>query len=244
MKNVKNYFVVILSSFLLSVSLYAKRFQNEYTEFELPPGWECALEGSEWVCQSENESRRKEAIIILVAKMRGPQDSLDEYLAYLKNSKTYQLPGGKSQVSEPKYAKQVVINESPWVDSLHLASEVPGFYTRYLATVKEDLGVAVTFSVSKEHYTSYQEVFDKVIETMRVFRKKAVQLADFKLKGKTDDIFDNSMVPGVDGMSGGAANVQTKGRSSGGGSDNLLIIGLVAALAVVGFIVMKKRGKK
>ena len=31
------------------LSARAKRFANQYTEFELPSGWECALEGTEWV---------------------------------------------------------------------------------------------------------------------------------------------------------------------------------------------------
>src|SRR5690554_3587394 len=84
-----------------AIGAYAKSFSNEYVQFELPTGWECAIEGSEWVCQSENEDRRKEAIIILAAKYRGPQDSLEEYQAYLKTDKTYQLPGGKMQRSEP-----------------------------------------------------------------------------------------------------------------------------------------------
>ena len=141
-----------LSIFILCLSLntsWAKRFSNQYTEFELPSGWNCSLEGSEWVCQSSNKDRRKEAIIILAAKVRGQQDSLDQYQAYLKKTKTYTLPGGRTQVSESKYARVKNINNHKWIDALHLASEVPGFYTRYVATVKANLGVAVTFSVSR-----------------------------------------------------------------------------------------------
>src|SRR6478672_9385740 len=125
----------------LSAPAFSKSFSSKYCQFELPSGWECALEGSEYVCQSENADRKKEAIIILAAKIRGEQDNLDEYMAYLKKTKEYNLPGGKKQVSEPRNTKMTRINDHQWVDALHLASEVPGFYTRYLATVKEDLGV-------------------------------------------------------------------------------------------------------
>ena len=70
-------FRLVLLSVILSVSLntWAKRFANGYTEFELPPGWQCVIEGSEWVCQSEDKDRKKEAIIILAAKKRGSQDT-------------------------------------------------------------------------------------------------------------------------------------------------------------------------
>src|SRR3712207_6348448 len=95
--------VVMLTA--LTSTAFAKRFASKYCEFELPTGWECALEGSEYVCQSENADRKKESIIILAAKIRGEQDSLDEYMAYLKKTKEYNLPGGKKQISEPKNTK-------------------------------------------------------------------------------------------------------------------------------------------
>ena len=158
----------ILCCVLLTPTAFAKRFASQYCEFELPNGWECALEGSEWVCQSTNKDRQKEAIIILAAKVRGSQDSLGEYQDYLNQTKTFQLPGGKTQVSEPKSTEISEINGHRWVDSLHLASEVPGFYTRYLATVKADIGVAVTFSVAKDQYDAYKGVFDAVEDSSSV----------------------------------------------------------------------------
>ena len=70
---------------VFSYGVQAKRFTNQYTEFELPGGWECQLEGTEWVCQSLNKDRKKEAIIILAAKLRGERDDLAEYQNYLNH---------------------------------------------------------------------------------------------------------------------------------------------------------------
>ena len=75
------------------------------------------------------------------------------------------------------------INGQRWVDALHLASEIPGFYTRYLASVKEDLGVVVTFSVSQDMYNLYQPVFDKMIKSIRVFRQGTGNLPAAKIAG-------------------------------------------------------------
>lgn len=232
-------YLVFLLACIMPFAAHAKRFTNEYIEFELPTGWECALEGSEWVCQSVNEERKKEAIIILVAKIRGEQDSLEQYMAYLKSAKTYSLPGGKTQVSEGKYAKMVELNEQRWVDSLHLASEVPGFYTRYLATVKEDLGVAVTFSVSKEHYNSYQGIFDKIVATIRVFRQKKVDLAQYKLKSKNEDLLDSNLIPDEEG--GIAVGQQQQKRAPASSQGNMILFGLVGAAVVAGIVIMKKK---
>jgi len=232
--------IIFLSSFGPS-SAWAKRFANQYTEFELPSGWVCALEGSEWVCQSNNKDRKKEAIIILAAKIRGSQDSLDQYQAYLKNTKTYNLPGGKTQVSEAKYAKAKPINGHQWIDALHLASEVPGFYTRYLATVKEDLGVAVTFSVSKDLYAVYKDVFDKIVESLRVFRQKNVNVADIQgIKAKGNDLLeDTTFIPDdEDRLDIGQRSGKGGGGSGDGSNTLILVLGLAG---VVGFMIWKKR---
>jgi len=227
---------------VISLNLHAKTFSNQYIQFDLPSGWQCSIEGSEWVCQSENKDRRKEAIIILAAKIRGGQDSLAEYQAYLKKGKTYQLPGGKMQRSEPKYTKLNPVNGHQWADALHLASEVPGFYTRYLATVKEDLGVAVTFSVTKDMYTAYQGIFDKVVSTLRVFRQKKQNLANLRLGKKDDKGFgDEVFAPTDDLVDLGMANKRKRKTGGSNNEDLMLYAGLgVAAL----LILMKLKGGK
>ena len=224
-------------------SSYAKRFSSKYCEFELPPGWECALEGTEYVCQSENADRKKESIIILAAKIRGEQDSLDEYMAYLKKSKEYSLPGGKKQISEPKSTKISRINDQQWVDALHLASEVPGFYTRYLATVKEDLGVAVTFSVGKDQYAAYQPIMDKLASTLRVFRQKKAEYADLRSGKSEDSNFSDTTFNPNSAMDLQANKTKSRGAEGEEDNSNLMLL----ALAVVGgvaFAISKGKKKK
>ncbi|HLT22645.1 MAG TPA: hypothetical protein VKZ84_04350 [Bacteriovoracaceae bacterium] len=236
--------MMILIGFTLAGQVSAKSFTSKYCEFELPPGWECQLEGSEYVCQSENADRKKESIIILAAKIRGEQDSLDEYMAYLKKNKEYNLPGGKKQVSEPKSVKMTTVNDHRWVDSLHLASEVPGFYTRYLATVKEDLGVAVTFSVSKDLYSAYKPVMDKMVSSLRVFRQKKTGLQDLRSGTKSEDpnFADATFNPNA--AMDVSVNKTRKRADSGDGSDDMLFIIAVVVIGAVIAIIMKGRKKK
>lgn len=234
--------ILPLLIFLVMVPLQAKRFTSQYCEFELPPGWECALEGTEWVCQSTNKDRKKEAIIILAAKIRGGQDDLAQYQAYLKKAKTFTLPGGKTQVSEAKYTKMNRINDQAWVDSLHMASEVPGFYTRYMATVKEDLGIAVTFSVAKDHYEAYQDLFEKIIQTLKVFRQKNIKPSDFKLAGEGGgDLLDAPIIPTDNNLYG--IDSQKKKGSGGAGSSatDYLIYALIGGGALFALAKMRKK---
>ncbi len=231
----------VLICALLSSPTFARKFTSQYCEFELPSGWDCALEGTEWVCQSSNKDRKKEAIIILAAKIRGSQDSLAQYQAYLKKAKTFTLPGGKTQVSEAKYTKLNDVNDQKWVDSLHMASEVPGFYTRYMATVKEDLGIAVTFSVAKDHYSSYQELFESIISTLKVFRQKNVKPTDFKLAGNKGDLLDAVPIPDSARAFDIGGDAMKRKQSGGSGEGDMIIYGLLAAAVVFGITRLKKK---
>jgi hypothetical protein len=126
-----------------------------------------------------------------------------------------------------------------------MASEVPGFYTRYMATTKEDLGVAVTFSVSKDHYESYQDLFERIIQTIKVFRQKNVKTGDFvpvREGNSSGDILDGPIIPSGDGLAGLG---QGRRRKSSGGSDSatdyLIYLVLIGGAA---FALVKLRKKK
>ena len=104
----------------------------------------------QWVCQSTDEQRKRDAIIVLAAKIRkAGMDEIPVYKKHLEKKQKYQAPNGQQVISEPRYVKVVVINSKKWIDSLHLQSEIPDFFTRYLATVEADLGMLITFSVRK-----------------------------------------------------------------------------------------------
>ena len=216
---------------------FAAQFANQFCQFELPPQWQCSLEGAEWVCQSTVESKKKDAIIVLAAKLKGDQDSLDQYLAYLKGAKTWNTVQGKPVKSEVKYAKTQDINGQVWVDSLHLESEIPGFYTRYLATIKQDIGVLVTYSINKNKYQQYTGDFENMVKTLRVFRK-----AGGVNQGPQGNIFQNTTIPqGLD------VGTVFPGVNPQGGSDQAPqqkkdnSLGIYAAAAVLVLYVIWRR---
>lgn len=189
---------VAFLTLLLSKSAFAIKFANQFVEFELPGGWVCLLEGTEWVCQNQQDAaKKKEAIIVFAAKIQGDQDTLDQYLGYLRNPKVYTSIQGKSVTSEVRYAQNKTIQEHPWVDSLHLESEISGFYTRYLATVKDGIGVLVTYSVNKNKYQEYSAMFEEMVKTLKVFRRDG----GLNAAGASSDLFKNTKIP--TGVTGG-----------------------------------------
>lgn len=231
-----------LSLLLSAPSSFAIRFANQFVEFELPPKWSCALEGAEWVCQSSDKKKKRDAIIILAAKLRGEQDSLDQYQTYLKKPKKYKNIKGHPVQSEPKYAKISKINNHAWVDSLHLESEIPGFYTRYIATVKKDIGVLVTYSIHKKKYSQYLKDFENLVKTLKVFRKPGVGL---NRKSKNQNLFETSQIPKeltqstiFPGIEADPVDDSPKKKKK---QDDELFYLIVVGLVLVVFIVLRRR---
>ncbi len=231
--------------FCVPQQAHAILFANQFVEFELPPQWQCSLEGAEWVCQSTNDTSKRDAIIVLAAKLKGDQDSIDQYLSYLKAAKTYNSVQGKAVKSDPKYAKVVNLKGQPWVDSLHLESEIPGFFTRYFATVYQDIGVLVTYSVNKAKYQQYLPHFENMVNTLKVFRKAG----GINVKPQNADLFKSqqpvapqvlnpgTVFPNVNPAPGASEATQEKPKQQ---DDSMFWIIVVAAAAVL-FIVWKKR---
>jgi hypothetical protein len=121
-----------------------------------------------------------------------------------------------------------------------MASEVPGFYTRYLATVKEDLGVAVTLTVAKDFYSQYQSIFDKIVSTLRVFRQRPV-VADMSLKKKEESLLDDTSFIPDSGEKYGIGQRKKGGGEAGGLLSNPLILILILAGAGGAFFYFKKK---
>lgn len=152
---------------LFSFAGQAKTFSNSYVSFELPERWQCYPEHTEWICRINSAVAATDALIVLTAKESGPQDSLNAYFTFLKQPRVV-AAAGKSLPSTVYKVDQVRIANHPWIDGFHLGSEVFNYYTRYMATTKEKLGILVTFSAHKKDYTKYSSDFLRAIATLRV----------------------------------------------------------------------------
>jgi len=240
--------VVILGA-LLSFPSHAAKFANQFVEFELPSSWVCLLEGTEWVCQNQQDPvKRKEAIIILAAKIQGDQDTLDQYLGYLKNPKTYSNSQGKQITSQVKYAQNKSISEQPWVDSLHIDSEISGFYTRYLATVKDGIGILVTYSVNKDKYQEYSAMFEELVKSLKAFRREgglnaAPATSNLFAGAKVPTDISNDTVFSPVGASDEKPKVKAAGGLAGLMNDPMVFYGGIGAIAIIVLMILRKRNQ-
>jgi len=161
------WFIVVALSFL-STSVTAKKFANNYVEFDLPDRWVCRLEGGQHICQPISRDQQKEAIIVMAAKYKGPEDEIERYKARLSEKREVKDIKGKKYSSSSRYIKYTPILGTIWLDSMQESSEVPNFVTRYLATVQKGLGMVLTFSAHVSKAKLYNPDFMQMISSLRV----------------------------------------------------------------------------
>ena len=183
----------------------AKAFRNSYVSFELPPQWQCYMENMVWLCRhavskkcleksndkacKTQKKKKKEAIIVFTAKERGPKDSFPLYLSHLKTPRPHVTSTGKHYKSKIIHAKNVKIQKHRWVDGMHLGGEIPHYYTRYLATIKGNIAILVTFSAHKLFYTKYSSQFFNAIKSLRVIASKSSMVSRKELRSKNVGTF-------------------------------------------------------
>ena len=241
---------LLIPLLFFSLTSEAKRFRNAYVSFELPPNWNCQLEGTDWVCVNQFQQRAKEAIIILTAKEVGPTDSLSAYRAHLQTPRSFPSKTGAAQTSKVIHVKDRMIANHPWVDGMHLGSEVGPYYTRYLATIKDKVAILLTFSAHKEHFTKYSGDFLAAIESLRAVADKDLIVGGGTTgspagtgahghetvgapAGQTISLLDTEQLPPEDSTAG-KANETTKWFAI-----------LLLAMAVAAYLWIKnKKGKK
>ena len=234
-------------SSLFTPTANAKTFTNAYVSFELPDKWDCTLEQTEYVCRTSAPGvDNREAVIILTAKEVGPADQLPLYMQHLKQARTINSRSGQTLQSQVYKVEQTTINNQPWIDGMHISSEVPNYYTRYLATTKDKIAILVTFSAHKLFYTKYNSDFFRAIKSLKVVADASSMRGRGgsgpgggeggplgSSMGGTDD-FNNGELPseGSDGR--------------GGKNDAQTMLGLAFVVLAVGayFLLKKDKSKK
>ena len=238
-------FMLFCFLFLASNSGQARTFKNGYVSFEMQDNWKCSLEQTEWVCRAEDPQEAKEAVIILTAKERGPADTFPLYEAHMNAPVTNVTPTGVSLLSSVKYkAQNKKINDQPWLDGLQQDSEVQNYFTRYLATVKDEIAILVTFSAHNKFYSKHSGNFNKTIQTLRVVASKNFGRAPDRPMNSNEKL-------GLTGESGaGFSDVgigvdEAAGSGGKGFLKNKMVLGFLLMIAgLVLYIVMKMMSSK
>jgi hypothetical protein len=142
-------------------------FESSYLRFQLPPGWTCKQENTEFLCEPPHgRGDQIDTVMILTAKVSGPQDTLAAYQLHLGQNPP--ATGRGSVFSPPRV---VSIRNALWVDATLFGSELPNYFTRYLATSRDGIAVLFTFSA---HRSSYESLVGAAIQAVYTLELKPI----------------------------------------------------------------------
>ncbi|MBX3023240.1 MAG: hypothetical protein KF799_16315 [Bdellovibrionales bacterium] len=231
--------LALLSIVAFALHAEAKTFQNSYVAFEVPDDWTCVQEGVAWTCTPQNPVFAKEAVIVLAAKVAGPEDNVNNFLSYLKQPKKVITKVGTPVPSKVMYAQQRALAGNVWVQAQHIGSEIQEYYTLYLATVKEQLAILVSFSAERNRYQKYNPVFDRAIKTLRIVATQKLLFHKTNTAGAGDMIG----IQGGPGAQVDPANLlPPPEKKSKGGGGLMLWIGLAAILLAGVYYMTSRKG--
>lgn len=247
MKFGKLFVLVFLTQIFISQNSQARTFKNAYISFEMLDTWKCKLEQTEWVCRSEDPQESREAVIILTAKEKGPTDTYPIYLDHMGKPMTMNLKSGGTQNSTVTIPpRENKINDQIWYDGLHVNSEIPNYYTRYLATIKDQIAILVTFSAHTKYYSKHSTHFMNTIKSLKVIATKDIMSSAGMaggLRGK-DDIIGGSIQGAVPSdLLAGEEGIASGGKK-GLLQNEMFLGGLLVLLLILGYIAMKVYKKK
>ncbi len=238
-------FIALLISSMMVSTVEARTFKNAYISFEILDTWKCTLEQTEWVCRAEDPQEAKEAVIILTAKEKGPTDSFAQYESHMNSSINTITKAGVSLTSTIVYkSQQNRYNDQPWLDSLHRDSEVKNYFTRYLATIKDQIAILVTFSVHNKFYAKHSGHFNNTIKSLRVIASKDLlsrpDLAPLRGSG---EILGDGIGKAMPGDLLAANEMGSESKKSFLKNDTVLGLGLfiLAILLYIGYKYFQKR---
>ncbi|TIL96292.1 MAG: hypothetical protein E5Y73_01935 [Mesorhizobium sp.] len=142
----------------------ATEFQNSYLRFDLPAGWACDTEETEFVCDPPHvQGQPVSAVMILTAKVPGPGDGLADYKQFLETR-----AAALGQGAMIKAPANIQIGDAIWVDGTLKGSEIPSYRTRYLATVKNGIAILFTFSAHESVYSDLEGAAVLSVSTLKV----------------------------------------------------------------------------
>lgn len=243
-------FTKLLFSFIALIVFSAEGvvFNNSYISFEIPANWKCKPFDVTWVCHSRLARKKKEAIIILMAKEAGALDSLNHYSNMLKKPMTIRgLRKGSSIKSKVIHVKQKLVNGHPWVDGFHKNSKVPSYFTRYMITKCCDksvmkLGIIVTLSAHENYYTKYANEFLKVTNSLKILDINKT-LREMRTIGRGENL--GNMSKYIEQVFASEENEVNPDKTGDSGLNSLLILGgALLAVLILLFALLGRRKKK
>lgn len=230
--------IFILTLFLARPVLALK---TTYVAFDHPEGWKCDFTEGVWICQSTLDPDRKESLVMSIAALASEWDNIENFEDYLKQPREIKDDAGNAITSEISYTRRRNLNGHIWIDSLQHNSELPGFWTRYLATVNQRLAILITYIVSDEHYSKLAPQFERMVVSATLVNDSGGSVPSEQ--GETALPGPERLGPSTDLLKS-RLNVSKGDKTAQPDKGDSLALPLIVLAAAVTYLVWRRKKKK
>jgi hypothetical protein len=215
---------------LILQTAHAADFRSAFLAFEMPDGFTCKKNVGTYICLDERGPKMKDEIIVVSFKRTGPQDTLEQYRAQMKQPRTIFDKNKMSILSQVLSSTDITANAIPWIEAKHLNSEIQDYYTAYWVTKVGGVGMLISYSAEKNKKSEWERESEKIRNSLAVDGSAAQAVAN-QLQ---------AMHPDLDGPQGGALQpVNMGGNSSGKNGGGMHMFGPEATITLGGITMQK-----
>lgn len=172
-----------LGWFFLTLILQAQALETSYLRFKEPAGWQCEKQMREYMCRSIDPTQKKEAVLILKAKLSGREDNIDSFYESLRRPLAMENSSGKNSVSKVYSVNKVKIDHHTWVRALHYNSKIANYFTEYLVTLNGDLAIGLELTYHQKRYKHYQGTLNEFVKDLTLIENIATRQTSLSTRG-------------------------------------------------------------
>ncbi len=141
---------------------------TDFLDFQLSKRWTCDGQKPLRSCQDARPDSKKDAMLSFAGRPARPNQTLEGYLGSLKHPKVWHDENGGTVASHVINSEIVTIGGQPWVRSVHDESELRGYRTRYMVTIKDGWVVVITLTGRFDRFEDYEKDLEQGMQTVRL----------------------------------------------------------------------------
>lgn len=150
---------------LLVISFNASAYETEHLRIQIPNNWSCSKSTIHHVCKPQTS--KPNPMVLILSGSKAPQtENLANVSQLISSPKTLPNSSGSPTQSKVYYSKPININNIKWFNSLHYASELPNYFTRYLATYKNGYTHIASLSVHKDYFSKNNTELNSILQSI------------------------------------------------------------------------------
>lgn len=159
-------YIALTLLIVTSFTTQAMPVETDSLIFEVPNHWECNHKHIHIRCKPKGNKQKIVAVITSYPSKKN--ENIATLEAILSKPKSLPSVDGTTKLSKVYYTKELKVNKVTWLNSLHFGSEVPNYFTQYIATIDTSFMHLINISVQRDAYKTYLNDISTILYSLKL----------------------------------------------------------------------------